>query len=477
MNPETQAPPDSSRPGTPSGVPRRLAAISLVPIRLLAGAVLSFSPSSMPLFSRRSYAIEAVTTFFFAITLAVIEGGVIGVYTKQTYSGVVPQSTLNIAVAVIGVSFEIANLVSFVWSSVSVGRAKIPLINTLQTAVVMLVSGIALIPRSSAGLGILMAVVMIARVCWSGIITIRPTIWRANYAPRVRARIVGKFSTLQQVIVAVVGIMLGATLDHSSGASPVLMTVLAGLGLVGVWATGKQRVRGGPAAIRAEVSGGVLRPWQGPGIVWKILRGDARFAQFMIAMFILGFGNLMLTPILVIILKEQFGQGYLGGILVTTAIPSTVMPLAIPLWARFLDRAHVVRFRSIHGWTFVLSISIFVAAILLHRMEVMYVGAIVQGVAMGGGSLAWNLGHVDFAPPAQVSHYMATHVTLNGLRGLISPIFAVSIYEWLGRHVQSPANAAACVLGLSWVLCVIGTSGFVALRRSMGSSAARTLRR
>jgi len=476
MNVETPSPPQLPQQDIRTGVPRRLAAISLAPIRLLASAILSFTPRSMPMFSRRSYAIEAVTTFFFAITLAVIEGGVVGVYTKQTYSGVVPQSTLNIAVAVIGVSFEIANLFSFVWSAASVGRAKVPFINALQTAVVALACGIALVPRSPVGLGILLGVVMIARVCWSGIITIRPTIWRANYAPRVRARIVGKFSTLQQVIVAIVGIALGATLDRSSGGSAVLMTVLAGLGVVGVWATGKQRVRGGPAAVRAEVSGGVLKPWQGPAIVWKILRSDARFAQFMIAMFILGFGNLMLTPILVIILKEQFGQGYLGGILITTAIPSLVMPLAIPLWARFLDRAHVVRFRSIHGWTFVLSISIFVTAILLHRIEIMYAGAIVQGVAMGGGSLAWNLGHVDFAPPSQVSHYMATHVTLNGLRGLISPVFAVSIYEWIGHRGQSPASAAAWVLGLSLVFCVIGTSGFVALRLAMGSSGLRTSR-
>lgn len=430
----------------------------------------------MPLLGRRSYAIEAVTTFFFAITLAVVEGGVIGVFTKQTYSDVVPQATLNVAVAVVGVSSEIANLLSFVWSAVSVGRAKVPLINGLQIAVVALVASIGIIPRSAVGLVVLLAVVMLARVCWSGIITVRPTVWRANYAPRVRARIVGKFSTVQQVIVAVVGIGLGATLDRWPTGSASLMTIAAGLGLIGVWATGKQRVRGGPAALRAEVRGGVLKPWQGPAIVWKILRADARFAQFMIAMFVLGFGNLMLTPILIIILKEQFGQGYLGGILITTAIPSLVLPAAIPLWARFLDRAHVVRFRSIHGWVFVLATAIFALAILSHRMELMYVGAVVQGIAIGGGALAWNLGHVDFAPPAQASHYMATHVSLNGLRGLLAPIFAVTLYEWLGRRGLSHANAAAAVLGTSTVLGAIGTSGFIALRLSMGSSAAHAAR-
>ncbi len=454
----------------------RIGAIAFAPLRLVVRAVWSFAPGSMPLFARRSYTIEAITTFFFAITLAVIEGGVIGVFTKQTYTDVVPQATLNMTVAVIGVSAEIANLLSFVWSAMSVGRAKVALINALQLAIVVLVASIALVPRSALGLAVLLSVVMVARVCWSGIITIRPTIWRSNYPPRVRARIVGKFSTLQQVIVAVVGIALGATLDRWPDGSAALMTGAAVLGVVGVWATGKQRVRGGPAAIRAEITGGVLKPWQGPGIVWKILRGDPRFAQFMIAMFVLGFGNLMLTPILVIILKEQFGQGYLGGILITTAIPSLILPAAVPLWARLLDRAHVVRFRSIHGWVFVLSTAIFGLAIVLHRIELMYVGAVVQGIGIGGGSLAWNLGHVDFAPPTQVSHYMATHVTLNGLRGLIAPIFAVLIYEWLGHHGLSPSHAAAAVLAASTVLCVIGTSGFVALRISMGAAASRATR-
>lgn len=459
----------------PTGL-SRVGAVAIWPLRLVARAVDSFSPRSMPILGRRSYVIEAVTTFFFAVTLAVVEGGVIGVFAKQGFSGVVPQATLNMVVAVIGVSSEIANLLSFVWSAASVGRAKVPFINVLQLAVVALVASIALVPKSAVGLGVLLGVVMLARVCWSGILTIRPTIWRANYAPRARARIVGKFSTLQQVIVALVGVTLGATLDRWPAGSGSLMTAAAGLGLVGVWATARQRVRGGPAAVRAEIKAGVLKPWQGPAIVWKILRGDARFAQFMIAMFILGFGNLMLTPILIIILKEQFDQGYLGGILITTAIPSLVMPAAVPIWARLLDRAHVVRFRSVHGWVFVLATGIFAIAILVHRMELMYLGAVVQGVAIGGGALAWNLGHVDFAPPTQASHYMATHVSLNGLRGLLAPIFAVTFYQWLGNRGFTHADAAAAVLGTSTALGVIGTGGFVALRLSMGSSAAHARR-
>ncbi len=445
-------------------------------MRLVSDVISSFSPRSMPPLSRRSYAIEALTTVFFAIALAVIEGGVISVFTKQAYSDVVPQGFLNLAVALIGVSAEIANLLSFIWSAFSVGRAKVPLINALQAAVVGLVALIALVPRSSPGLAILLFVVLAARFCWSGVITIRPTIWRANYPPRVRARIVGKFSTLQQLMIAVVGITLGATLDRWADGAGTLTTTAAGLGALGVWATSKQRVRRGPAAVRAEIRAGIMMPWQGPGVVWKILRRDARYAQFMIAMFVLGFGNLMVTPILVIILKEQFAKGYLGGILVTTGIPSLVMPIAIPLWARLLDRAHVVRFRSIHGWVFVAAAISFGLGVLTHRIELIYLGSVIQGVAIGGGSLAWNLGHVDFAPPSEVSHYMATHVTLNGLRGLIAPIFAVTLYQALASLGLTHAAAAAAVLATSTAFCVVGTAGFVAMRLSMGASAARPSR-
>lgn len=436
--------------------------------RVASRAARSFMPSSVPVMARPSYRSELTTVVFFSITLAAVESGVVGVFTKQTFDRAVSPGLLNFMVALIGASSEIANLLSFLWASLSHGRAKVAFINALQVGTIALVGAMALVPQSAGGLFMLAALVLGGRACWSGILTLRPTVWRVNYPPRTRAGIVGKFATLQQLIVATGGVLLGLALDQRQELYRLIVPVMAACGVVAYFATRRLRVRRHRAMLRGETQADLLPPWKGPAIVWRVLRRDRWFARFMLWMFVLGTGNLMLTPILVITLREQFGMGYSGSILIITTIPYLVLPMAVPVWARLLDRAHVVKFRSIHGWTFAGSTTLFLLGVLLQSVPLLYAAAIVQGIAFGGGSLAWNLGHVDFAPPAQTSQYMATHVTLNGVRGLLAPLFSVGLYQQLRGLDFDARQASAWVLGLCLTFTVAGAAGFVSLRRAMG---------
>jgi MFS family permease len=217
----------------------------------------------------------------------------------------------------------------------------------------------------------------------------------------------------------------------------------------------------------------VMKPWHGPAVVLQVLRRDKMWAKFMLWMFVLGLGNMLMGPVLTIVLKDQFNLGYLESILITSSITALVMPIAIPLWARYLDRSHVVKFRATQTWVFVISASTACIGVLTHRVEWMYVTAVLQGIAYGGGSLAWNLGHVDFAPPAQTSQYMASHVTLNGIRGLLAPFVAVGLYNvvvasgWSAMGMDLPTQAAAVVFALSAIMSAVGAAGFGLLLREM----------
>jgi Major Facilitator Superfamily len=429
--------------------------------------------------ARPSFRSEILTVLFFSVTLAAVDNSFVSVFVKQTFSGVAPDRLLNFVVALCGSASEIANILSFIWASASLGRPKVPFINALQLGVIILVASTALVPKTTAGLLVLAALVLAARVCWSGIILLRPGVWRANYR-KDRARVVGRFSTVQQLVVAGVGIGLGAALDAFPDVFRYAAPAAAALGVVAYFATRRLRVRGEPAVLRAERDPAshakIGKPWQGPLIVARVLRRDRRFAQFMICMFLLGFGNIMLTPMLVISLRDQFGFGYLLSILVTAGIPYLLMPIAIPVWARFLDRAHVVRFRAIHSWAFVLAQLLFLLAIATNQPALLIAGSVMLAVGFGGGTLAWNLGHVDFSPPAETSQYMATHVTLNGVRGLIAPLFAVALFEKLRAWDLSVQQAASWVLALGLLIAVAGSIGFVLLKRSMGSTAGMTHR-
>jgi MFS family permease len=425
---------------------------------------------------------------FLSAALAMIEGGTIGVLLKQTFAGQVDARWHNLAVALAAGAGEIANLVSFGWIAASHGRPKARFITMLKVGLVASVGLIALMPVSPVGLWGMLGLVMLARIFWSGIVTLRTAVWRANYEPSERASLVGHLSVITQVTMATLGLGIGWAMDRDLRSYHWLAPALAGLAFAGVFMYARVRVRGERAALAAErrepVAAGVMRPWSGLGSTWAVLKQDRRFAQFMLFMFLLGFGNLMVPSVLVIAMASRFDLGdraYATSILITTTVPYLLMPLTVPMWARVLDRSHVVRFRAYHGWAFVLATALFMVGLWTRSVETLFAGSVAWGVAVGGGSLAWNLGHVDFAPPAQTSRYMATHVTLNGVRGLLAPLAAVNLYNALCDRGGAPTmgfEPGAAVLGVSLVVSAAGCAGFVWLYRSMGASAGlRTSRR
>ncbi len=420
------------------------------------------APQGIGVLAHRTFALELVSTFFFTLALSTIEGGVVAVFARQTFDAVVPTGRLNLCVALLGAMSELANILSFGWSVAGQGRRLVPFINALQVGVILTIGLMALLPESPAGLYLLVAVVLAARVCWSGIITFRTNLWRANYPGRARAAIVGRLSALQVLVVAVSGASLGRLLDHDASYFRLVIPAACIVSFASLLAYARIRVRH-EWKVR-QVAGKVMKPWHGPLVVWRVLQADRRYAQFMGCISVFGFGNLMVIPILVISLREEFGCGYFDSILITSSIPALVQLTAIPLWARFLDRAHVVRFRSIHSWSFVLASVVFTLGAWLHNPAYMFAGAVVLGIAYGGGAIAWNLGHVDFSPPSETSHYMATHVTLNGVRGLLAPLAAVGGYEMLRR---SGLDATRWMLSAALLVNVAGAVGFVALRVSM----------
>lgn len=411
--------------------------------------------------------LELISTVCFAVLIAVIEGGIISVFTKKTFADVAPKGYLNLFVAFLGATPEIANILSFLWSWLGQGRRKIPIINTLQVVVITCVAAIALLPTTYLGLCLLAVLAFAARTCWSGMITIRPTVWRANYDRATRARAVARLSTAQMLVAASLGILLGLLLDIDPAFYHLIIPAAAAIALIAVWATHKLPVRHERRLIASEMQdSAALTPFQAAAVVVRVLRNDRWYRRFMNCMFLLGLGNLMLPPLLVIILAEEFKAGYLHSILVTSAIPALITPLAIPMWSRMLDRAHVVRFRTIQSWTFVVASLIMAVAAFFHLRDLLFVSAALQGVGFAGGALAWNLGHVDFAPPSQTSQYMATHVTLNGVRGLIAPFSSVFLYE--AAKAASVPNAGVFVLLIASAIAALGALGFARLRVDMG---------
>ncbi len=391
----------------------------------------------------------------------------VSVIAKNAFEAAVPEKGLNFVVALLAGAPAFANITSFLWAAMSHGRNKIRFLLGLKIATALFVAVIALAPLNVWGLLMLAVCVVGARSCWAGVVTIRATVWRANYPRYARANMAGKLATVQSLLLATAGFLLAEAMTWHEDAFRLIYPLAAVFGVAGAMVYGRMRVRGHRALLLAERRGSTTRAMVSPLQLWHVLANDRIYRQFMITMFIFGTGNMMITAPLVIMLRELFGFGYRGGMLISGIIPIVLTPLSIPFWSRLLDRVHVIKFRAIHSWTFVAAaLAMLLAAVTVQPMW-LALSATLQGVAFGGGMLAWNLGHHDFAPAHKASQYMGVHVTLTGVRGILAPLIAVGVYEWL--NTINPGSGA-WVFAFCLLLNVTGAIGFGLLHKRMSGA-------
>ena len=435
------------------------------PLQIILSAPRRYLPASMPLRYRQTYKQELIAWSLLPFMLGMLEGGVVGIMAKKSFGGQVDPDTLNFIIGILTGLPAIANLTSFAWAAAAHGRPKIRFIVALQIVAALSIAGIGLASPSSSGFVLFAIAVALGRIAWAGVVTVRTTVWGNNYPRTDRARVAGCFATVQALCLAGVTFLMGLLLDDNPNAYQWAFPTAAGIGLIGILAYSRIHVHDHEKLMQTERSMDHMdrssRPSLNPLGMISLLRGDRHFRFFMICMFLIGTGNMMVTAPLIVILDEQFNMDYVQAISILTSIPILMMPLSIPIWSRLLDRLHVVRFRSIHSWVFIISNLIFFASVISSWMPGIWAAAIIRGIGFGGGVLAWNLGHHDFATPQTSSQYMGVHVTLTGIRGFLAPILGVFVYETLLAWGYTGGG----VFLLSSILGLCGALGFLWLGR------------
>ena len=394
--------------------------------------------------------------------MGAIEGGVVGVLTKRMFDGIVDDGILDWSVASLTAAQGFASISSFFWAALSHGKHKIRFITVLKIVCVTLVGAVSFIPQSALGLFVLLFCVIGTRICYTGVVTLRTTVWQANYPRTNRAFVAGRIATVQALVLATVSFGVGEAMDVNENAIRWVYPVAASFGVLGAWIYSKIRVDGHKNILQDEQESQHLVsffPWN----TFKLLFEDKPFAKYMACQFVFGVGNLMLTAPLVVVLSKQFDLGYLGEIMIVSTIPILMIPLSTLLWARLLKKMHVLSFRSIHSWFFVVSSICIGLSIATHSVTGLWVGAAIRGIGFGGGVLAWNLGHQDYATVEQSSRYMGLHVTLTGIRGLLAPALGMAIYSYL---VSVGYDGGAFVFFIGASLSAIGGIGFILLAKT-----------
>ena len=199
---------------------------------------------------------------------------------------------------------------------------------------------------------------------------------------------------------------------------------------------------------------------------WRVLREDRSYAHYQACQFLLGVSNMMIEAPLIYLISHQLEASYTTSIGLTLAIPLGFSLLTLPLWAAYLDRVHISEFRARHSWIWVVAQAVTWYGAIRGSLVWIGLGRLLLGMGRGGGALAWQLGHNDFARPENVGLYMGVHVTLTGVRGAFAPFLGMLLYVgWasaelpgLGLRDTGLRRSRRATIG---VACLVG-----ALRRT-----------
>lgn len=419
-------------------------------------AVLPPSAMTWALFSR-----ERLPWALMGLTLGLVEGATVAVFVKHAYSGSLPPGTVNFAVSFVTGASALANIVSFAWANLAHGRARVNLLVGLQAAFACAVGLIAFAPQAGGGLVLTIVAVILARILWAGVLTVRSAVWTSNYPRHVMAQMTGRIVVFSEVGMAAVALATGWVLDRRPELARWLYLLAALAGLIAAWRYRHVRVRREYRLLAAEAGEGVHAAPFSLAMVREILRADPTYRRYMYCMSLYGSGNLMVNGQLVVLFTDRLHMASTLQIWLLTALPLLLMPVFLPWWARMFDQGHVIEYRARQCWSLVVAVVLMSIAVIARQQWLLWPGSVAMGLSLAGANLGWNLGHNDFASLGRAQHYMGVHVTLTGVRGLIAPTAGMLCYQLL--ETLRP-GLGILALAAPMAMIMVGAIGFVRMR-------------
>ncbi|GMU44648.1 MAG: MFS transporter [Xanthomonadales bacterium] len=413
---------------------------------------------------KAQYPHELANWALVSVGLGAVEGAVAAAWVKARHGEAVAPWLGDLAVALVAGAPAFANIASFLFAAHQLGRDKIAWTVRWQTLTLLSVGLLAAVPAGVGGLLLAVLLVILARIGWVGVITLRAVVWRRNFPDAARARLASRLSALNALLMAASGASLGWLIGHAPGWIPAYFAAVGAIGLIGAWRYRRLRLRG-HALLRARELAARADADLKPSLASfrKVLANDPVYRRYMQSMFVFGSGNLMLPAPLLIVFGERLGLTPFMQVLLLGTLPLVVLPVAILAWARYYDRVHIIEFRSVHAWSFVGASVAFFAGCVGGGLAWLLAGSILLGIAYAGGQLGWNLGHNDFARPEQAALYMGVHVTLTGMRGLAAPLVGVVLYR--GVEELWPGHGEWSLI-VPVLLNATGALSFIRLRRA-----------
>ena len=426
--------------------------------------------ADLPYLSRVNYRLERSHMLLWGVFAGLVEGDTASIVVGKTFGG------SPLLVTVTAATPMLANMLSLLWGVLIRGRPRKLCFAMLALCGAACLCSIALTPSDWHPWGgwVFVAQLALARVFLAGLISVRTSMWRANYPQTFRARIAARLQSLRFLMALLAAAAAASLFDSGAELYRIVYPVTGVVAALSLLPMRRMRVRGERGElerVRATMaSGGGRGLLDGVRESLAILRRDQQFARYCTAQFLLGSAGLVMDAIVKVVVTTEMSLRYITSSILLEIAPSVVLFLTLPAWARYFDAVGVLRFRVINGfvWLGACVLATLALALLIvengwvhHAALWLLLGSrLLRGAGQSGGAIAWNLGHLHFAREHDADLYMGLHVALTGLRGVLTPFAALALYQLWGW------TAMLVAIGL-------GIWGVVLFRRLADGSAPR----
>jgi MFS family permease len=415
---------------------------------------------ALPADAQRAFRYEQLTEFTLPVAFTLLEGGLVGVIAAKIYQ--VSPAVL----AVITAAPMFGNLSSFFWSRLANARTKVRFAVVVQTLTMLCVLAIALAPVTPAGAWLLVLGMVLSRLLIAGIITVRSVVWSLNYQRALRARTTGRLQVITSLVTVVVSSAIGPLLDADPGSFRWVYLGGALIGMLGIYFFSRVNVIGESRQRVLERRASRNQQTEQLGFL-EILRRDKRYARYQLFQFTAGSANMIIEAPLVFLIARELDASYTVSIALTMVIPFAISLLTLPAWANYLDRVHVAEFRARQSILWIISQAVLWFGAFTGSLLWIGISRFVLGIARGGGALAWQLGHNDFADQQSLGAYMGVHVSLTGIRGATMPFLGMLLYLGFDSDYVHMDGIGDGLFLLAAALSVVSWWGFRSLHRDM----------
>lgn len=267
-------------------------------------------------------------------------------------------------------------------------------------------------------------------------------LWRRNVPDAARGGLFGLVSSVAGLFGIVSALLIAQYLGDDAGRyGPALVMLGVCLGLAG-WAAMRMP--------KHHLDPSDRLPLPALSLLWT----HPRFGLVSAAWMLVGFGNLATIPLRTeYIASGEFLPQYSARAVLwlTVVLPQAVTLLTSPLWGRVFDRVDFLRLRIGLNLVFVLSMLVYFTPSIIGQV----IGSVLQGVAMGGGYIAWNLWVTKYATEGRTADYMAVHTFLTGVRGLVAPFLAYAALASLSLRSVIHVGVVLILLATALIAAIV----------------------